>query len=132
MQTSLSSRRGVLRKSAIVVGAFLAGIGRAESAFGATAIEVNQYCSFAAGKCSKDQKDACRHVTGWNSTKGPGLCCECYESDAALATAVREFEKWKLENACWYSEGIVCGFYEDRTPAVAYEDPLSSPNYPCF
>ena len=135
MQTSLSSRRGVLRKSAIVVGAFLAGIGRTESAFGDTS---TPNCTYFVRKCEDDEKKNCTFNLGWNGRNG-GLCCECYVSADARARAISiaaahnaplPEEEW-LEACTFRTTGVLCGFF-DPTRAVAYEDPLSSPNYPCL
>lgn len=98
-------RRGFLRQTALVVGAFVVGVGRNDSAFAAG------YCSFCGNnKCNDEQKEYCEDPDNaglkltW-AAQGNGTCVECYDSETARANAVASGE------GCFYCQDVKCGYY---------------------
>ena len=98
-------RRGFLRQTALVVGAFVVGIGRDDSVFAAG------FCSFCGNKrCDDGQKRHCEDPDNaglkltWGA-QGGGTCVECYDSEAARAAAGAS------GHGCHYCADVKCGYY---------------------
>ena len=109
------SRRGFLRQTALVVGAFVVGVGRNESAFAAG------YCFFCSNKCNDQQKKDCNanhSLTLTWAAQGGGTCVECYKSANDRANAEASAQ------GCNYCVNVECGYYrgtgdEREEPAVS-------------
>ena len=98
-----SGRRRFLRRSALVVGAFLLGVGRSETAFGSG-------CGSCRRKCTDEEKrNKCNNALSWVSPLGRN-CVECYKSASAVEKAEREKQRRRLPHACNYCENVLCSY----------------------
>lgn len=77
----LTDRRGFLHRSALVIGAFLAGLGRSELAFGCESMTVVACCMLC---CRNDSTCTYRddRCVAWSCLSGgqAWLCIECYDT----------------------------------------------------
>ena len=108
MEQLSGGRRRFLRRTAMVVGAFLVGIGRTNTAFAGNM----PACYRCNGDCSPEQhaKD-CGHSLCWVHPDDTSVsCCECYDEEADLRKAQAEAPKRGLLAACFYCENVVCGY----------------------
>ena len=96
-----SDRRGFMRRAALVIGAFVIGVGRSESVFGA------HTCTYCRRKCTPRERNNCRHFLTWSSPSG-GICVECYESASDVDKALEK------DLGCYYCENVTCGYYIAR------------------
>ena len=110
-----TNRRHFLRRAALVVGAFVLGVGRSEPAFGSGG------CNFPAGECSEAEINGeCSFSLSWVVVRTGGSCVECYENAEKQAAAVASGE------GCFYTDGIKCGYYippVSRPPGHGHDCP---------
>lgn len=107
MQQLSGGRRRFLRRTAMVVGAFLVGIGRTNTAFATTPA-----CYRCNGDCSAEQvNEDCDHALCWvHRNDSSVMCCECYRNAADVQKAREEARARRLSDACFYCENVVCGY----------------------